>query len=218
MHPVRWLQPFNISVLEQIVRAPVILVTAAPELDPDGEALRWLASNGVTLSLGHSNASFAEASTAFDRGIAMITHTYNALPPLHHRAPGAVGAAMLDDRVSCCIICDGLHVDANSVRLLLRVKGADHSILVTDVAQVGTTGGGLMGSSIYLDEAVRNVVAWKAATFAEAIKMATWNPARAVGLQDSVGLIDVGRNADLVVWEKETLAIRHVIVGGEVVV
>jgi len=217
VHPPQWLQPFDISVLKQIIREPVILVTAAPELDPDGEALNWLQRKGVTVSLGHSNATFAEARAAFDRGVGVMTHTYNALPPLHHRAPGAVGAAMLDDRVSCCVICDGLHVDPDAVRLLLRTKGVDHTILVTDIARIGTTGGGLVGSSIYLDEAVRNVVAWKVASFGEAIKMSTWNPARAVGLEDRLGLIDCGRHADLVVWDRETLAIKHVIVDGALV-
>jgi N-acetylglucosamine-6-phosphate deacetylase len=217
VHPPQWLQPLAIEVLQQIVREPVILVTAAPELDPDGKALGWLKQKGVTVALGHSNATFAEASTAFARGVGMMTHTYNALPPLHHRAPGAVGAAMLDEHVSCCVICDGLHVDPDAVRILLRIKGVDNTILVTDIARVGTAGGGLVGSSIYLDEAVRNVVAWKAATFSDAVKMATFNPARALGLDSSIGLIDRGRNADLVVWDKETLAIKHVIVGGAVV-
>jgi N-acetylglucosamine-6-phosphate deacetylase len=217
VHPPQWLQPFAIPVLEQIVREPVILVTAAPELDPGGEALSWLKRKNVIVSLGHSNATFAEASTAFERGVGMMTHTYNALPPLHHRAPGAVGAAMLDEHVSCCVICDGLHVDPDAVRILLRIKGVDNTILVTDIARVGTTGGGLVGSSIYLDQAVRNVVAWQAATFSDAIKMATFNPARALGLDGSIGLIERGRHADLVVWDKETLAIKHVIVGGAVV-
>ncbi|HEY9776892.1 MAG TPA: amidohydrolase family protein [Planktothrix sp.] len=215
VHPPQHLKPLNIEVLKQIVTPIVLLVTVAPELDGKGEALAWLKEKGVTVSLGHSNATCDEANAAFERGIRMMTHTFNALPPLHHRDPGAVAAALLDDRVSCCIICDGLHLDPTAVRLILKSKTAQRTILVTDIAQVGTSHGGLVGSSLYLDEAVRNVVQWQAATFPEAIRMSTWNAACAVGLAEKFGKIAVGRQADLVVWDKASLAIKHVIVAGK---
>jgi N-acetylglucosamine-6-phosphate deacetylase len=217
VHPPQFLQPLQLKVLERIVNGSVRLITAAAELDPSGECLEWLKGKGIAVSLGHSNANFSEAQSAFERGIRLMTHTFNALPPLHHRAPGAVGAAMLDDRVSCCVICDGLHVDPEAVRLLLRIKGCDRIILVTDIAQIGTTDGGLVGSSIYLDEAVRNVVKWGVAPFADAVRMATFNAARAIGIETHCGLIAPNRQADLVLWDKTTLAIKKVIVAGQVV-
>ena len=191
-------------------------MTVAPETDPTYECVDYLKSRHISLSLGHSNATFEEAQNAFDKGIRLMTHTFNALPPLHHRAPGAVVAAMLDDRVSCCVICDGLHVDPQAVKLLLKVKGVAKVILVTDAAQVGTKEGGLVGSSIDLSTAVRNVTRWGAASFPEAVRMATVNPAKAMGMEKRIGQIDPGHCADLVVWDKHSLAIRYVIVAGRV--
>lgn len=215
VHPPQHLQPLEISVLERIVTDSVKLVTLAPELDPSGKAIEWLTARGVTVSLGHSNATFEEAGRAFDRsGVRLMTHTFNALPPLHHRSPGAVGAALLDERVTCCIICDGLHVEPHMVRLLVQNKGVQRTVLVTDIAKVGTTSGGLVGSSIYLDEAVRNIVSWGVVSFPDAIKMATVNAAAAVGLQDRFGMIEAGRDADIVVWDCRTLAINRVYHGG----
>jgi N-acetylglucosamine-6-phosphate deacetylase len=214
VHPPQWLKPLEAAVLKEIVSPIVRLMTVAPELDPSGEAVAWLHKQGVTVSLGHSNATYDEANAAFDRGIRLMTHTFNTLPPIHHRAPGPVTAALLDERVSCCIICDGLHLDPTVVRLILKTKTPDKTILVTDIAQIGTSHGGLVGSSLYLDEAVRNVVNWKVATFPEAIRMSSWNAACAVGLQDTFGKLAVGRNADLVVWDKQSLAVKHVVVAG----
>jgi len=189
-------------------------MTVAPESDAGEEGLKALFAKNIVPSLGHSNATFEEAQQAFDRGVVLMTHTFNALPPLHHRAPGAVAAAMLDDRVTCCVICDGLHVDPTAVKLLLKVKGIEKIILVTDAAQIGTTGGGLVGSSIDLNEAVKNVVQWRVAGFAEAIRMASYNPARMMGWSDSIGDLSPGKCADIVVWDKQTLDIKHVFVSG----
>jgi len=215
VHPPEWIKPFSRSIAEQLNSPSVRLMTIAPESDSSDEGVKFLLSNNVVPSLGHSNATFEEANLAFDRGVRLMTHTYNALPSLHHRAPGAVTAAMLDERVTCCVICDGLHVDAAAVKILFKLKGAEKMILVTDAAQIGTTGGGLVGSSIVLSEAVRNVVDWRVATFAEAIRMATYNPARIMGWLDRIGELSEGKCADIVVWDRETLKIKHVFVSGE---
>ncbi|HEY9732964.1 MAG TPA: amidohydrolase family protein [Drouetiella sp.] len=214
VHPPEWIRPLSKSIAEQLKSSSVRLMTVAPESDVSEDGLKFLFSNNIVPSLGHSNATFEEAQLAFDRGVRLITHTFNALPPLHHRAPGAVIAAMLDDRITCCVICDGLHVDASAVKLLFKLKGAEKMILVTDAAQIGTTGGGLVGSSITLDEAVKNVVNWKVASFADAIRMATYNPAQAMGWLDRIGELSAGKCADIVVWDKATLAIKHVFVSG----
>jgi N-acetylglucosamine-6-phosphate deacetylase len=214
VHPPEWIKPLSKAVVEQLKAPAVKLMTVAPESDATDESLQYLSANGVVPSLGHSNATFEEAQLAFDRGVRLMTHTYNALPPLHHRAPGAVTAAMLDDRVTCCVICDGLHVDAPAIKLLLKVKGVEKIVLVTDAAQIGTTGGGLVGSSIDLNEAVKNVVEWKIASFADAIRMATLNPAKIMGWSDKIGDLSPGKCADIVVWDKATLQIKHVFVSG----
>lgn len=217
VHPANWLQPLSKNLLSRLISPSIKLVTLAPELEPSHEGVRYLQSCAIEVSLGHSNATFEEAQSAFEQGIKLVTHTYNAMPPLHHRAPGAVIAAMLDDRVTCCVICDGLHVDPPAVKLLIKTKGVDKVILVTDAAAIGTTGGGLVGSSINLDEAVRNVVTWGAATFAQAIKMAAFNPAATMGWLDRIGQIKEGNCADLVVWDRKNLSIKAVIAAGLIV-
>jgi N-acetylglucosamine-6-phosphate deacetylase len=217
VHPPQFIQPLNLEILRKIADDAVRLITIAPELDPSGVTIDFLREHNIAVSLGHSNATLEEASRAFDRGIRLITHTFNAMAPIHQRAAGAVVAALLDERVSCSLICDGKHVEPALIKLVVKVKGAGKVILVTDAAQVGTSGGGLVGSSINLSEAVVNVVNWQAAKFAEAILMATWNPAAAIGIEKQVGHLETGKYGDLVVWDRQTLAIRHVIVGGEVV-
>jgi N-acetylglucosamine-6-phosphate deacetylase len=192
-------------------------MTVAPELELSGASIDYLQRAGVHVALGHSNATFAEAQTAFEHGIRMVTHTYNAAPPLHHRAPGAVIASMLDDRVMNCVIADGLHVDPAAIKLLVKVKGTDKVVLVTDAAHIGTTGGDLVGSSIDLSDAVKNMVEWGVSTFQQAVIMASLNPARAMGWDNQIGKIEAGHCADLVIWDKKTLEIKMVFVHGTLV-
>ena len=215
VHPPAHLQPLKVDTLKRIISDSVKLMTLAPELDPSGQAIQFLTGKGVTVALGHSNATFEEAEQAFNNDIRLMTHTFNALPPIHHRAPGAVTAALLDSRVSCCVIADGQHLAPAAVKLILKTKGLNKTILVTDIAQVGTSQGGLVGSSIFLDQAIRNVVKWGVATFQQAIQMATINPALSMGWEGSIGFLGAGKLADIVVWDKKTLEIKHVMVGGE---
>ncbi len=216
VHPSDHLQPFDVEILKRLIIPGVALMTMAPELDPEGEALQYLQSHGVIASLGHSNANQVEARKAFDAGVRLMTHTFNAMAPLHHRDPGAAGAALMDDRVSCCLIADGLHLAPETVSMILKLKGLRRSILVTDAAKVGTTGGGLVGSSILLADAVRNCVEWNSASFQEAIRMASYNPARVMGFDEKVGHIEVGKYADLVIWKPADLSVELVLVGGQI--
>lgn len=217
VHPKEHLQPLSVDVLKKLIDETTRLLTLAPELDPSGNALSFLAEHRVAAALGHSNATYEEAQEAFNRGVGMMTHTYNALPAIHHRKPGAVTAAMLDRNVTCGVIPDGHHVDPAMVALLLRMKGIDKTILVSDVAAVGTSQGGLVGSSILLDEAVRNIVNWGLATFREAIQMAAYNPARYFEMEKEIGALTPGAYADIVIWDRKTLAIKQVIFNGCVI-
>jgi N-acetylglucosamine-6-phosphate deacetylase len=217
VHPKEFIKAPNVSQLKEVVSPAVKLVTLAPEYGEGEAAARFLLDKKIAVSLGHSNATFEQAESAFEWGIKLMTHTFNALPPLHHRAVGAVGAALLKEDVFCCVIADGLHLNQEMVKIIIRLKGADRVVLVTDVAHVGTSGGGLVGSSIMLSDAVRNIVAWGAASFRDAIKMATYNPARAINLENDLGSIKSDGLADLVVWEKGSLKIKHVVVGGQLV-
>ena len=214
VHPPEHIKPLTREVLEGILDDSVKLITAACEEDPQAEALQYLQSRGVTISLGHSNATYEEAQHAFAGPVAMLTHTFNALPPLHHRQPGAVGAALLNKKVSCCLIADGLHLAPAACQLIFTVKGPDKTILVTDRAQIGTSGGGLVGSSITLDDAVRNMTNWGICSFAQAVRMASYNAARALGF-DQIGELAAGKVADLVLFNKDDLSINKVIFDGQ---
>jgi N-acetylglucosamine-6-phosphate deacetylase len=214
VHPPEWIKPLSVDVLKQICDPSVSLITVAPETASSPEPLEFLRKAGIAVSLGHSNATFEEANAAFGAGVKLVTHVFNALPAVHHRAPGPVTAALLDDNVTCAIICDGKHVSEAAVKLVLKVKGKKRTLLVTDAAHVGTTGGGLVGSSINLSDAVQNLVQWGAASFSTAIEMATANPAQVLGLQDFLGQIAVGKIADLVIWDMATLKIKHVFLAG----
>lgn len=217
VHPPQHLQPLTTAVINKLADPTVRLITLAPELDPSGACVKLLHDKGIKVALGHSDATYEEAQKAFGQGIDMMTHTFNALPGLHHRKPGAVMAALLNDSVYCCMICDGKHLDPAAAQLIFKTKGVEHTILVTDIAHVGTSQGGLVGSSILLDEAVRNVVEWGIASFRDAIVMASFNPAKAMGLDDSFGQLAPGRHADLVLWDQTTLAVKKVFVGGKLV-
>lgn len=214
VHPKEWIRPFTPETIAPLIDSTVALFTAACEGDPDGKAIDLLKKNNIVVSLGHSNATFEEANKAFEQGATMMTHTFNALPPLHHRKLGAVGAALLSKATTCCLIADGLHLDKATCALIFAIKGAAKTILVTDRASIGTSGGELVGSSISLDQAVQNMVNWNVCSFADAIRMASFNPAKAVGLDHYLGSIEMGKAADLVFFDRTSLEVKKAFVAG----
>lgn len=216
VHPREHIAPLTTAVLERLLRPEIALVTAALEEDQSGEAQALLNARGVVTSLGHSNATYEQAERAIERGARLLTHVFNALPPLHHRNPGACGAALLNHHITCCLIADGLHVSAQMCDLVYRLKGTDKTILVTDRAHIGTSQGGLVGSSITLDQAVKNMVDWGICSLEAAIEMASYNPARAIGLSHKLGRIQPGYFADLAFFDKEH-KVQMSMVGGTMV-
>ncbi|HEY9644888.1 MAG TPA: N-acetylglucosamine-6-phosphate deacetylase [Chroococcidiopsis sp.] len=123
-HPEEFLLPLTVDTVKRVLGDYVGLVkviTLAPELDPTGTVIPYLRSLGITVSLGHSMATAAQAKQAFSQGATMVTHAFNAMPGLHHREPGLLGAALTTPGVSCGIIADGQHVDPVMLDLLLRI-------------------------------------------------------------------------------------------------
>jgi N-acetylglucosamine-6-phosphate deacetylase len=201
----------------------VRLVTVAPELPGARELIAQLAGSGVAVSLGHSMATADEFVAGFDAGATMCTHLFNAMRPFHHRDPGPVGAVLgsADPSLAAGLICDGFHVDPAAIALAWRALGPRRVVLVTDaVAARGrtdepprTVDGGLAGSVVTLDRAVRNLVAWTGASVPEAIATVTANPARVLRITDR-GVVEPGACADLVVLD-DRLEIESVIVRGD---
>jgi N-acetylglucosamine-6-phosphate deacetylase len=129
-HPAEYLLPLTLEEVKRVLGnyAHIVKVmTLAPELDPTGEVITYLRSLGITVSLGHSQAIAAEAERAFERGATMVTHAFNAMPPLHHREPGLLGAAIVHPHVMCGFIADGQHVSPTMLQILLRASSPSFS-------------------------------------------------------------------------------------------
>lgn len=192
-------------------------ITAAYELDSDGAFALKARELGATLGLGHTSATYAEAKLAESRGVCSYTHLFNAMPPLHHRGGGAVCAA-LEGNAFVELICDGIHVSEEMVRLVYRLKGNTETVLVSDSMEATdcpdghysiagnpvivkngialTEDGALAGSTVSLFTALLNLMRFCKIGFEEALPCATINPCREVGVDDRFGSIDVGKSAD----------------------
>ncbi|MBI2148979.1 MAG: N-acetylglucosamine-6-phosphate deacetylase [Acidobacteria bacterium] len=239
-HAAENLHAPDAALLEGWIRASndsVRLLTVAPELDGIDSVLRVAKDFGVTVAMGHSNASFDEAKTAADRGVCYAVHTFNAMRGFAHRDPGIVGAVLTDDRVFAEIIADGIHVARPVVGLFARAKGKTRILLATDsTAATGMadgryvlgTGsvqvvdgvcrdaeGRLAGSTLTQDAAFRNFVEWTGLPFEEALPGLTLNPARALQL-DGKGVLEPGADADITIMDRSFRVIAT-FVGGRLV-
>jgi N-acetylglucosamine-6-phosphate deacetylase len=215
----------------------VALVTLAPELPGALGVIRRLVAAGVVVAAGHSEATVDELRAGVDAGITYVTHLFNAMSPLGHRAPGVVGGALADERLVVGLIADGIHVHPTAVSVAWRALGPDRLNLVTDaVAALGlghgptrlgtldvTVGpdgvraadGTLAGAAIGLDAAVRHLVAFAGCAPAQAVATVTSTPARLLGLADRGAIVD-GARADLTLLDQD-LRVVATIVDGRVV-
>jgi len=216
----------------------VRLMTVAPEVDGVLELIDTGTKMGVEFAAGHTSATYEQALEAADHGVRQLTHTFNGMAPLHHRTPGVLGAALSDDRLRCQIIADGVHVHPAVVRALVRAKGAEGTILITDsmratgmsdgqyalgeqtIHVVGgiarTDAGGLAGSTLTLDQGLRHMMRFGDLSLAEALPMATSTPAAAMGWTGKKGVIAVGADADIVLLDNQ-LQVQLTMIGGRVV-
>ena len=224
-HPAQYLLTPTIETVQWILGdyAPIVkLITIAPELDPSNEVIPYLYSEGIHISLGHSQATVKEAETAFKLGASMVTHAFNAMPSLHHREPGLLAAAILNPNIYCGLIADGQHVCPMMVELLLRASDYEKGVfLVSDaLSPIGLpdgiypwddrqievsngvarlANGTLAGTTLPLLVGVENLVKWGVCPPEKAIAMATESPRKAMRFPG----ISVGQPANLLRWNWE---------------
>jgi N-acetylglucosamine-6-phosphate deacetylase len=219
------LLPIDLDLVRTLAGSGLVgMMTLAPELPRSGGAIRLLLENGVVPSAGHTDATYEELTDAVDAGLRTGTHLYNAMSPLGHRAPGAVGAMLSDGRTRVGIIADGVHVHEAALEIAYRQKGPDALALVTDAMEaagmpdgkyelgdrtvrleagaVRTPEGSLAGSVLTMDAALRNAARFLNISLHEALRMITSTPAAILGLR-ARGRVTPGADADLVVLSEE---------------
>jgi N-acetylglucosamine-6-phosphate deacetylase len=208
-------------------------------LAPEVEGNRWLvaeaAARGVTVSAGHTDATYEQAMQAVAGGVRHVTHAFNAMRPLGHREPGMLGAALTVPELACELVADNVHVHPAAMRLLLQAKGADGVVLVTDAVratglpdgayQVGDqtaihmdgairlADGTLAGSVLTLDRALHNLQSATGRPLAELWAATSRNAARAIGVDDAKGSLAPGKDADLVLLDPELRVVATVAEG-----
>ena len=214
----------DLEELCELAGAGKSLVTLAPECVPAG-FVRTLASSGVRVSIGHSEASAAVVMQAVADGATGVTHLFNAMPPLSARSPGIIGATLAEPRLTAGLIVDGIHVDPLAVRAAFAAKGSDRIALVTDaMPTVGTSldrfelsgrtiklddgrlttyEGTLAGAHLDMASAVRNAVRLAQLPLEDALRAASLTPARFLGLHQERGTLTAGARADLVALSKD---------------
>lgn len=209
-------------------------ISIAPELEHAIEFVEYMQDKNTVVSLGHTNATYEEAQAAIDAGATSGTHTYNAMTPLTHRAPGVVGAVMVNDNVFAELILDGVHVSFPAAKALLKAKGKDKITLITDSLEAagmpdGTynlgnqpvykkglearlANGALAGSVLDLNIAVKNAHEQLGLSINEAVNLASYNPAVSLG-EDQLGEIKEGKYADIIFFD-ENIDIKNTMIKG----
>ncbi|EHB62983.1 N-acetylglucosamine-6-phosphate deacetylase [Paenibacillus lactis] len=212
---IEWLEEW-VSTYPGLVRQ----VTLAPEREGALEAVKWLSSHGIVAALGHTDATYEEVEAAVEAGLSHGVHTFNAMTGLHHRKPGVVGAMLSDDRLSCEIIADGIHVHPAAMRILARVKPQDKLILITDamsaagmpdgeytigdlpvvvedgIATLKSNRNSLAGSTLTMIKGFQLLVREVGLSLEQASLAASTNPARKIGIDDRTGSLEAGKLAD----------------------
>lgn len=222
---------------QQVSRGHIRMATIAPEREGGCELIRHLAEKGVVASIGHTNATYEQCKSGVEAGATHVTHLFNGMSGLHHREPGAAGAALLMGELTAELIADGFHSRPEMIDLAFRTKKEDALVLITDSmrakclkngsydlggqkvivkdGQARLEGGSLAGSVLKMSDAFRNMIRFTDCSIHQAVKMASFNPARQLKVSNRKGSIAPGKDADLVILD-ESLDVFMTICRGEV--
>jgi N-acetylglucosamine-6-phosphate deacetylase len=231
----------SVEELHRMVEASegcVRKMSVAPELDGALDLILEMVKLNIVPCAAHSTATYEQATEAVQVGLSCATHVFNGMIPFHHRRPGLVGAILTCDEINAELIADGQHVSPEAIEILLRCKGTDRVHLITDNTiwagvpngsyedgdrtivkdnlQAYVVDGTLIGSVAPMNLCVANMVRSVGCSLADAVKMATLNPAAVIGVNDRKGSLELGKDADLVVIDEE-VQVYITMVGGQVV-
>ena len=237
-----FIRPINPKIMEDILRLCAgfkTIITIAPEADDNMNFIAGFRNSGLIVSIGHSNAAYELAMASFEQGITHATHFYNAMSGFLPREPGVIGAVLDSDRVTAELIADGIHVHPAALRLAIRQKGVESISLITDSLNAAGLGdgnfrvggldvvvkdgqarlkdsGALAGSVLTLNKAVKNVINWTGVSLPQAVRLASLNPARVLGLESRLGSIEEGKLANLAVLDSEFNVVDTILRGRSV--
>jgi N-acetylglucosamine-6-phosphate deacetylase len=230
-HATEYLAPLDGAEIKRLIPhlGEHFHVSCAAELDLSGEFLKAIREAGGTVGLGHTSATYREAMQAIENGVISFTHTFNAMPHLHHREGGAVSAALTSDAYAELIV-DGIHIAPEMVRLAYRCKGARRLVLITDSMQATdcadgtysiagmtcivkdgkamTTDGHLAGSTLSLIDGLRNLMRFCAISLDEALPTVTLTPAEMMRLDPVCGSLEVGKKADFLILDSDFFSVK----------
>ncbi len=223
-----WIRPPDLEESKAVLRAGrgwIRQLTLAPEMPGAPAVASLFRSAGVVVSMGHTNADYTAASKALRGTFSHVTHTFNAQRGFHHREPGVFGAVMASDHVTAELIADTVHVHPGGMKMLLRCLGTDRVVLITDAmagagladgvydlvghrvtvkdGKATLADGTIAGSTATMDLCVHNINQEVGAPLLDAVKMASLNPARAMGFADRLGSLAVGKDASLAVIDDQ---------------
>ena len=214
------------------------MMTLAPELPGSTEIVRRLAASGAVASFGHSKATYDEAIRGFEMGIKHVTHLFNAMSSLHHRDPGPLAAIFERPDITCQVITDGVHIHPAMLRLAFEALGPERFLTITDgmhalglpdghyvynnlqyESKNGTArygDGTLIGTALGVSQLLARLTRFTPCTIPDAIRTVTANAAKVLGLERTKGSLAPGRDADIVILEKD-LSVYATIAGGRIV-
>ncbi len=240
--PPQWLRPPSAREYRELFEASggtIRQVTLAPELPGADALIDAVVASGAIAGIGHTDATYDETMRAIERGATHVTHCFNAMRPFGHRDPGVLGAVMTSDAVTAELIGDGAHVDYAAARVLVRAKGADKVVLITDGMPLAGTDDGdgawegqrirveggkavrvadgtIIGGVITLDQTMRNAVEHLGVPLHTAVAMASTNAARAMRLAGRYGALSPGHAADFIVLDDALQVMETWVAGARV--
>lgn len=241
MHNIDEIRHPSLDEIKQIHRASnqgLKIITMAPEADGALETAAALVKMGIICSIGHSNSDYETGLKAIESGFSSVTHCFNQLRPFHHRDPGVLGAILTRKELTVELIADGIHLHPAVIDIVLRLKGPENIVLVSDAmapagmpdgnypslngkltvanGAVRNEAGQLAGSTLTLDQAVKNMLKFTEFSLNDVFRMVSYNPARLLGINKRKGSLYPGKDADLVVLTTD-LEVIMTMVGGEVI-